>query len=106
MKKQSEDKHCDLREFFLSQDQFGQAFKMRIESGKDTLYSKMGSLCSIMLKVILILFTIYKINILNGKKSIDIVQAVLENHFDDTHVFSHEQGLNIAVAVTNLLSPH
>ena len=44
-------------------------------------------------------FTGYKISILSDKKNIDIVQAVKENHFDDSHVFSAKQGLNIAVGV-------
>ena len=61
----------------------------------------MGALCSIILTVILLMYTGYKISVLEGKKSIDIVQAVKENHFDDSHVFSSQQGLNIAVAVFN-----
>ena len=75
---------------------------MRIEEGKDVLPTKMGALCSILLIVILIMYAGYKISILEGKKSIDIVQAVQENYFDETHVFSHEQGLNIAVGVFNV----
>ena len=59
----------------------------------------MGALCSILLTVIMTVYAGYKISILEGKKSIDIVQAVQENFFDDTHVFSNKQGLNIAVAV-------
>ena len=43
----------------------------------------------------------YKISVLEGKKSIDIVQAVQENYFDDSYVFSNEQGINIAVAIAS-----
>ena len=46
-------------------------------------------------------YTSYKIYILEGKKSIDVVQAVKENHFDDSSTFGAEQGLNIAVTVFN-----
>ena len=53
----------------------------------------------------MIIFTGYKISVLQGKKSIDIVQAVLENHFDDSYVFSADQGLKIAVAVFNPTIP-
>ena len=52
-----------------------------------------------MLFVVMIVYTGYKISILNGKKSINIIQAVKENHFDDSHVFTARQGLNIAVGV-------
>ena len=41
----------------------------------------------------------YKLYILEGKKSIDIVQAVKENHFESFSIFAAEQGLNVAVAV-------
>lgn len=78
---------------------------MRIEEGKDALPSKMGALCSILLVIVLLLYAGYKTSILEGKKEIDIIQAVKENHFDDTHVFSHQQGLNFAVGVFNRHSP-
>ena len=78
---------------------------MRVEEGKDALPTKMGALCSILLTLILIVFAGYKVSILEGKKSIDIVQAIQENYFDDTHVFSNKQGFNIAVAVLNPFSP-
>ena len=41
----------------------------------------------------------YKVSILQEKKSIDIVQAVVENHFDASYVFDSDQGLNFAVGV-------
>ena len=44
-------------------------------------------------------YTGYKVSILEGRKSIDIIQAVKENHYDDSYVFSSEMGLNIAIAV-------
>ena len=52
-----------------------------------------------MLKVILVVYAGYKFSILEGRKSIDIIQAVLENHFDESHIFGGKQGLNIAVGV-------
>ena len=65
----------------------------------------MGALCSILLIIILLTYTGYKIYILQGKQSIDIVQAVRENKFDDTRVFGAQQGLNFAVAVSNAYDP-
>ena len=78
---------------------------MRIEEGIDALPSKMGAFCSILLVIVLILYAGYKTSVLEGKKDIDIIQAVKENHFDDTHVFSHHQGLNFAVAVFSRVNP-
>ena len=65
----------------------------------------MGALCSIVLTIVLIMYAGYKISVLEGKMSIDIVQAVKENHFDDSHIFSAEQGLNIAFAVFSPFDP-
>ena len=65
----------------------------------------MGALCSILLLIVLLLYTGYKISILEGKKGIDIIQAVKENHIDLEYEFSAEQGLNIAVGVFNPSNP-
>ena len=76
---------------------------MLLDQGKSSLPSKMGTLCSFLLLVAMLAYTSYKMYILEGKKSINIVQAVKENHFDDTHKFGSEQGMNLAVAVFNAL---
>ena len=59
----------------------------------------MGAFLSVALFVILAMYTGYKISIIEGKRSIDVVSAIKENHFDDSHVFGADQGLNVAVAV-------
>ena len=76
-------KNCGFNERLLSQDQFSQAFQIRLDEGKEALPSITGALCSLLLTLILLFYTGYKISILEGKKDIDIVQAVKENHFDD-----------------------
>ena len=35
------------------------------------------------------------------KKSVDIVQAVVEDHYDSSHVIRAENGFNLAAAVFN-----
>ena len=65
----------------------------------------MGALCSITALIILITYAGYKLSIMEGKKSVDIVQAVIENHFDDEYVFDSEKGFNFAVAVFNPFDP-
>ena len=73
---------------------------MQIDERRSALPSIMGSFCSILLLVVLFAYAGYKASILEGKKKVDIVQAVQENYFDDSYVFGAEQGLNIAVALT------
>ena len=58
-----------------------------------------------MLMLVVILFSAYKFTVLEGKKSIDIIQAVRENHFDDSDKFGHKQGLNVAIALYDTLNP-
>ena len=84
-----------------SLDQFGQSFSIRFEEGRDVLPSKMGAACTILLAVILITYGGYKASILEGRKSVDILSAVQEDHYDEEFVFSGEQGFNVAVAVVD-----
>ena len=78
---------------------------MRIDEGREELTSKMGACCSIVFIVLMLAYASYKISILEGKKSVDIVQATKENYFDDNYVFGAEQGLNIAFGVFNPANP-
>ena len=66
---------------------------MLIDGKRDALPSKTGAVCSILLTILMLAYTGYKISILTGKKDIDIVQAVKENHFDYSHIFGAAQGL-------------
>ena len=50
-------------------------------------------------------FAGYKIHILQAKESINVVQVVKENHFDENYIFSGKQGLNVAVAIYNPFDP-
>ena len=61
----------------------------------------MGTFCSFLLVIVLIAFAGYKVYVLENKISVDIVEAVYKNHFDDHYKFGAEQGLNIAVAIVN-----
>ena len=106
MKQDSGDKKgCNFEQKLLNQDRFGQSFTLRLEEGRETLRSRVGALCSVMLIILLISYAGYKVSVLEGKKSIDILQAVRENHFDDTHEFTNQQGLNIAAMVVNPFNP-
>ena len=51
--------------------------------------------------VILLTYASYKISILQSKKSIDVLQAVKEDHFNDLDKFTAKQGFNIAATVIN-----
>ena len=59
----------------------------------------MGTICSFFLGIVLIVYTGYKVSILEAKKSVEILQAVNKNYFNDFHSFGASQGLNFAVSV-------
>ena len=61
----------------------------------------MGTFCSFLLLITLIVYAGYKVNILQGKKSVDVLQAVNKNYFDDDYTFGAKQGLDIAIGVTD-----
>ena len=61
----------------------------------------MGIACTIILLVTMAIYAYYKIDLLSQRKSVDILQALDEDHFDDSYVFGAQQGLNFALAVTN-----
>ena len=59
----------------------------------------MGAFCSLLLQILVIVYAGYKIDVLVGRKDVDILQAVQEGHLDDSYIFTGEQGLNVAVTL-------
>ena len=78
---------------------------MNLDQGQRTLPSKMGTINSFLLLIILFAYTYYKFNIITYKKDVDIVSAVKENHFKPDYIFNAEKGLNIAIAVFTGFDP-
>ena len=59
----------------------------------------MGTICSFLLYFILLAYAYQKLDILMGRKDVDILSATKEKYFDGSETFGAEQGLNFAVAV-------
>ena len=83
----SKSKKCGVGKKLLDYDKFGQKYGLSIDKGKDALPSRMGTFCSFLLLVILLVYTGYKVNVLESKKRVDILQAVNKNHFDYNYTF-------------------
>ena len=62
----------------------------------------MGASCTFALLIILLIYAGYKVSVLEGRKKVDILQAVNKNSYDVNYIFGGEQGLNVAIAVFDL----
>lgn len=90
----------------LNFDKFGQSFGIRIKDGKDVKPSKVGAICSLLLSVVLLAYTAYKIQILESKSRVDVLSSIVEDKFDGTDTFGADQGLNIAFNIANIKDGH
>ena len=60
----------------------------------------MGALCSLMMLIIVTAYFFQKCEVWYSKKDVDLLSATETGFFNSSYVFDHEQGLNIAVALT------
>ena len=90
----------------LEYDNFSEGYNIKVDQGSETLPSKMGTVCSFTIFIVLIVYAQYKINILLNKQSVDILTTVYEDFFfDKSQAIGMEQGLSIAVSVYNPTLP-
>jgi len=74
---------------------------MKLDQGKDDVKSMVGSLCSIILLIVVAGYVYLKTDVLISKKDVDILSTVNDLHFTPDDVFNYENGLNFAVALTS-----
>ena len=95
-------------EKFLSkvkdQDTYGQSMQLQLDEGKQVLKSMIGSICTLIIFVIVLGYMYLKIDVLISKKDIDILSTVEEFHYDADYVFDYSKGFNLAVALTSYSS--
>ena len=73
-----------MQAFIAKIDKFGEGYQMKVDGGKVTaLPTLAGTFCSVLLIIIVIGYTVMKIDVLLGKKDIDILMAVNESFLDD-----------------------
>ena len=60
----------------------------------------MGSLCSLILIVVIGAYAYIKTDVMLLKKDIDIITSTHRHYFDAEYVFDYRQGLNFAFAFT------
>ena len=85
-----------FREF----DTYGEHFTMNLEKDKSYVRTYMGSLLTIIMLLITVAYTFQKIDVFIEKKDVDVMTSTMISYFDETQVFDHSQGLNLAIAFT------
>ena len=81
-------------------DSFGEGFAMKLDGRNSQLYTYCGLLSSIFLGIIVVLYGYLKTDVLINKKDVSLISSVHQFFYSDEDIFSHKNGLNIAVALT------
>ena len=89
---------------FKEQDSFGENFFMTIDGERQLSQSYMGSLCTILIFLMTLLYTVQKFEVLIAKKDVDVLSAKKDLVLSSEDEFSYQNGFNIAVAFTEFNS--
>ena len=73
---------------------------MKVDKQKSVLQSTMGSLCSLVVLLIVTAYAYQKMDVWMQKKDVDILESTADDYFDLDYIFDYEQGLNIAFGFT------
>ena len=73
---------------------------MKLDKGIQSLTTYTGFCFSVFLLLVMVLYTMLKVNVLVYKKSIDVLATKLDYFYDDSFVFDHSMSFNVAVAYT------
>ena len=85
----------------LQVDMFGQAYETRISDDEQELKSLKGSLFTILVLLLIAIFSYRKFNIFLTRKDAETSQHVRVNNLDEKEKFSYKDGFNIAVGLTS-----
>ena len=86
------------------QDKLGASFVHALDVKTQEATSLLGSICSIMIFCVTMLYTSQKLEILIKKKDVDILSATKGLVFDDNYIFDNKKGFNIAAAFSEFNS--
>ena len=68
--------------------------------GNDIKKSVMGSLLSLILVATILTYLYQKVEVMMGRKGVDLQSAFMEKYFTEFDSFGYDQGMNFAVAFT------
>ena len=83
-----------------SKDKFGRGFGFKMDAGVGQIRTKMGTCCTLIWVIIILVYAMQKLDTLIFKKQISILSSKKELYFSETDRFTYDQGLNFAVGYT------
>ena len=85
-------------------DSHAQSYETRISRDESKQRTLRGSLCTILLAIVLTIYSYRKVNILINREEEDTTQHVSEYEINERETFSFKNGFNVAVALTSYSS--
>ncbi len=73
---------------------------MKLDREKETLYTSVGTLCTILVYIIVLLYTYLKFDVWIQKKDVDIMQTNMIGYLDADYTVDYDKVLNVAIAFT------
>ena len=74
---------------------------MKLDAGSDSTKSIMGSICSILLFILMTTYSYQKMDVLIARKDVDILSTTNDKHWTDDDIFSAKNGFRVAIAFTS-----
>ena len=74
---------------------------MTIDGDTRVAQSFLGSLCSLMIFTLTVLYAYQKMDVLIAKKDVDVLSATKQLVFNENDKFTYDNGFNVAVAFTS-----
>ena len=74
---------------FQGIDQFGEKFSMKIDQEYSILNSSMGSLCTLLLLVVVGAYTYQKMNVWVNRMDTNIAMTINEAQYNSSYVFDY-----------------
>ena len=74
-------------DLILSIDQFSETFSMKLDGESNEVRTFMGSLCSIVLLLVVLAYAYQKVDVYINKRDVDIMTSVQRKFYGDEYVF-------------------
>ena len=86
---------------FVEYDSFGSSFSMRLPDGEEGFLSLPGAICTIIVVILGLMYSVNKVNTLATRKDYTITSEVQRYAFGREDLFDKNNGLAFAAIITN-----